>query len=161
MTACRCGVLLALIFVGCDRAPDAPPPVEPSPKAQEVQRPPPVRERTPAVFFVNDQPFAFPPAKLVIKPIEDDRLQVAVFSDDPPEAVRADYRGNSFYFDAAVDTDATADLAGKTVTYRNDPRERLETTTGLFISGGRQILQPLRATITFEKLEDEIIAHID
>src|SRR4051812_30832082 len=96
----------------------------------------------PAAFVINDQRFAFPVAKLVTKTI-DGGLRVTLFSDDPPEAVRDGYQGNSFYFRFVLDGDPADDIAGQQFAYRTSFAEKDETTSGLFIAGGRQTLRPI------------------
>lgn len=157
-------MIAAACLAGCKRKPADAPPAEPTTRVSVV----PVTATEPAsqpiepvgvTFKINGQDFSFPAAKLVTKPT-DDGVRVTLFSDDPPEAVRDGYQGNSFYFRFQLGEDALADIAGQQFAYRNSSSEQDETSSGLFIAGGRQTLRPMTATVTIERVEQQIVVQV-
>jgi hypothetical protein len=107
-----------------------------------------------AIFFIDEQPIDFPPAKLVFQPRDGD-MRIVLMSDDPPAAVRDRYVGNSFYFDVLLEKTTDADLDGAAFVFpesAGDGRgDRDDTSTGLFVHNGRETLSPAGAKIRFEK----------
>ena len=153
------------LLSACDQKHDAAPP-QPTTKAAAVLPPTtvpasqPVAEiRIPSTIVINGQPFSFPPAKLVLKQT-DNGVRATLFSDDPPEALKEDYTGNSFYFDVTIEADSLDDLVGQQFVYRNSMGERRNSTTGIFIDGSKQVLQPLMAAIEFDKVDGQWVALI-
>ena len=113
-----------------------------------------------SLFTINGQIFSFPTAKLVAKPTAGG-LRVTLFSDDPPEAVRDTYRGNSFYFRFTLDSaDAAGELDGQQYVFRNSFTEDDDTTDGIFIAGGKQTLRPMDVSVVFEKVDGELLTHV-
>ncbi|MGC4031813.1 MAG: hypothetical protein QM754_08790 [Tepidisphaeraceae bacterium] len=138
------------------------PPGEPTTRVTVVSTTEPASQPAEPVsvtFKINGQDFTFPAAKLVTK-ANDDGVRVTLFSDDPPEAVRDGYQGNSFYFRFQLGDDAAADIAGQQFAFRNSFSEQDETSSGLFIAGGRQTLRPASATVTIERVEQQIVVQV-
>ncbi|MBC7782900.1 MAG: hypothetical protein H7144_03595 [Burkholderiales bacterium] len=153
----RVGLIVSTVGVAaCERSPA--PPAAPIPKptaaiAASLPATQPVA-RPNAIFVVSqsgvaDQPVQFPPAKLVIS-FSEDSARATLFSDDPPEAVKDGYTGHSFYFDITLDAASIADLPGKSFVIRKSQSERIDDNTGLYLQGGKQILQPLDAVIRID-----------
>jgi len=157
-------ILTSLLLPACDRGHEpAPPPATRAaiPASQPVTaatspviRPP---TRIPSTFVIDGQPYGFPPAKLVLKKT-DNGIRATLFSDDPPEALKEDYVGNSFYFDVTFDADSIDELAGQQYDYRNSVGDRTNSTTGIFMTGSKQVLQPVTAAIGFEKSDGRWVA---
>lgn len=155
-------MLLAAMTVGgiaCDResAPTPPAPSAGQPESIATSRPAAPSATQPAapvaaLFVIDEQPFYFPPAKLVLER-SDGRMRAMLFSIDPPNALKQNDVGNSFYFNLDLDAASLDDLPGQRVEYRHssggDSDRDGDATTGIFIAGGRQILQPLQATVDF------------
>ena len=115
----------------------------------------------PSAMIINGQAFSFPAPKLVAV-VKDGSLRVTLFSNDPPEAVREGYTGNSFYFRFNMDGEKPDDLSGQQFVYHNSYAEQDETASGLFIAGGRQTLRPVDATITFDPAGGQLtVIHIN
>lgn len=150
-----------LAFVGCKRPADPPAPA-PTTRVSVSTSQPATQPTTdvPATFIINNQAFVFPTPKLVAA-VKDNALRVTLFSNDPPEALREGYTGNSFYFRFNLDGDSIEDLAGQQFVFRNSYTEQEDSTNGLFIAGGRQTLRPAEATISLEKSGSQMIVHIN
>ena len=125
----------------------------------------------PAAFLMIDrQPVRFPPARIVVKtngPVQTAR----VYSDDPPEAINANYSGSSFYLDMNLTTlpgGKSGDLADAVWVKGENPDDpngvkppadppkaagKASSPNGIYLDGGRRVLQPLRATVNFEPRE--------
>ncbi len=120
-------------------------------------------ERPLSVFIVSqpgqpDRAIEFPPAKMVVKTVGE-RLRVTLFSDDPRDAVRDDYTGNSYFFETIFDV-TIDELPGQEFVFHNSAVERPEDNTGVFLFGGKQSLHPQEAAIRVEQDEDRWTAYV-
>ena len=125
----------------------------------------------PAAFLMLDrQPVQFPPARIVLK--QNALGQTArVYSDDPPESINANYAGSSFYLDMNLTTlpggkpGELADAVWIKGENPDDPNaaqppagqpanRKASNPNGIYLDGGRRVLQPLRATVTFAPRPD-------
>lgn len=165
-------LLMAITLTGlaCDdeKSPPTPPPAPPTaPPTPQAVAPTPATQPAnpePAQFVIDNQAFTFPPAKLVLEKA-DGKLHAMLFSIDPPNAVKQNDVGNSFYFNLDLEIASLDDLPGQRVEYRNSSgATNVETdrdddaTTGIFIAGGKQVLQPLQAAVEFRVTEtNEIV----
>ena len=182
-----------LLLGGCNRTPEvAPPPPLPdptvptsrpvipgpttAPTALAIPKPPPEEPKLPigppaAFLMIDRHPVQFPPARIVIK--ANGLAQTArVYSDDPPEAINANYSGSSFYLDMNLTTlpgGKSGDLADAVWVKGENPDDpngvkppadppkaagrKASSPNGIYLDGGRRVLQPLRATVTFEPRE--------
>ncbi len=159
-------LLMAMTTTGaCDREkpvtpPPAPTPAKPTPVALATEPaaaiPATQPSSEPALFVIDNQGFAFPPAKLVLEKA-DGKMRAMLFSIDPPTAVKERDAGNSFYFNLELDAASLEDLPGQRIEYRNSSSAENDrdddATTGIFIAGGKQVLQPLQAAIDFRATE--------
>jgi hypothetical protein len=164
MTRRRTLIILTVFIsaaVGCKRPADPPTPQPTTRVAVAATEPAtqPVAE-APANFIINNQAFLFPAPKLVAV-VKDNALRVTLFSNDPPEALREGYTGNSLYFRFNLDGDSADDLAGQHYVFRNSYTEQDDSTNGLFIAGGRQTLRPADVTVGFEKVGQQLIVHVN
>lgn len=97
------------------------------------------------VMIVNQEPITFPQAMLRFSK-SGDHLTALLYSDDPKEALRSDYRGNGFYFQLALDVpDETFSRA--TWEHESETEQRVDTPYGIFLDGHRRQLQPLNVRI--------------
>ena len=125
---------------------------------------PAVATAPPAAFLMIDrQPVRFPPARIVVK--KSDLGQTArVYSDDPPEAINSGYGGSSFYLDMSltpVPGGTPGELADSVWTVGEDAakpagvvRRKSSNPNGVYLDGGRRVLQPAAASVTFTPRED-------
>jgi hypothetical protein len=96
----------------------------------------------------------FPAARLRLD-VTDGKIIARLFSDDPKGALDANYVGNSFYLQLALDEDDAknvknlADLNGIALKYQNPTRERDDEPYGIFLEGRRWVLQPSDVNVTF------------
>ncbi len=154
-----------VLLAGCRREPAAVAPTTRPAVMVQVRAPATLPATQPTVaavqatFLINGQPFDFPAANLVTQD-RDGHTRVTLFSDDPPEAVRDGYTGNSFYFAFDLDSVATDDLSGQGYAFRNSVSQDEETSNGLFIAGGRQTLRPLEASVGFATEEGAVVAYV-
>lgn len=146
-------VLTVVAAVGCRRhAP--PPPAPPATQTVSVQPATQAKPVSPAIIGIGGQPFNFPPCKVVTR-VTDGGLRVTLYSDDPPDALRDGYVGNSFYFRFMLED--AADLIGQQYQIRRSANDTEETSDGLFIAGGRQTLRPRDVTIAFDRVDDQTV----
>lgn len=97
---------------------------------------------------INGQWAVFPKARLKLEG-DGTHLTALLFSDDPPEAIKDDYQGNSFYLPMALDIDEAKDLASATWSYRARTSEREDTPYGIYLNGRKMQLQPYDVRATF------------
>jgi hypothetical protein len=96
----------------------------------------------------------FPAARLRLD-ASDGKVVARLFSDDPKGALDANYVGNSFYLQLALEVDdaknvkTVADLNGIALKYQNPTRERDDEPYGIFLEGRRWVLQPSDVNVTF------------
>ncbi len=96
----------------------------------------------------------FPGTRLRLHTHPDANLTAQLFSNDPPEALRPGYAGNSFYFDIALDVPEISGLPQATWIHKSPTSEPAETQQGIFLDGDRRHLQPLDVRAEFEPLGD-------
>ena len=138
---------------GCRR----PAPPSPAPPTTQTVIARPSTQTKPAalcVFTIAGQPFNFPACKVVTR-ATDSGLRVTLYSDDPPDALRDGYVGNSFYFRFTIDD--AMDLIGQQFQITRSADDTEETSDGLFIAGGRQTLRPRNVTIAFDRSDDQTV----
>lgn len=155
----RGGLVAVSVFLaatGC-RRPAPPPPAPPATQTVVVQPATQPTALPPSVFNIAGQPFNFPPCKVVTRQT-DSGLRVTLYSDDPPDALRDGYLGNSFYFRFVLE-DAT-ELVGQQYEIRRSADDTEETSNGLFIAGGRQTLRPRNVRIAFDRVDDQTVVTV-
>jgi len=144
-------VAMALTF-GCDRAPDAPPPAPVTTQATVPAPSTAPAQALPVTFNIDGQSFAFPPARLVLSE-KDGKVRARLFSIDPPAALRESYQGNSFDFDLLLDIETLDELFGTRYDIARSVADRDDVVTGLFIAGGKQVLQPVQVAVLFDTFD--------
>lgn len=142
-------VLLAFAAASCER---------PSPKAKAPPATAPVNHPTtepaasrPTLSYmtINNRAVAFPLAKLRIER-KGSRVTALLFSDDPKNAIDANYDGNSFYLEMVLDADDVEDLSSAVWIYRSTTSERDDSPYGIFLHGHKEKLQPMDVRAIFE-----------
>jgi hypothetical protein len=107
----------------------------------------------PAVALINidGHSSVFPVARLRIER-DGDHLVASVFSDDPREALRDNYTGNSFYLKMDLDISDPA-LLDQTQWHYQAPSsgEREDSPYGIFLAGRKTQLQPYDVRARFRR----------
>ena len=92
---------------------------------------------------------------------QDDGLSATLCSDDPPTAINAAYRGNSFMIQMKLDVASVDDLNGYVWKTVADRSADVDSNTGVFLNGTARQLQPTSLSVTFHKRGDDLIADVD
>ena len=162
--------LLAAVLPGCDRGsakPAAsPPPSDPASAAPRVtlndESPATIPSTEPAVstLTVGAESFTFPPA--VLRLTESRGHVIArLMTDDPPEAINEDYRGNSFDLIMSLNIADPQSISGAEWKYIDAaPAAQDESAHGIFLDGQRRRLHPQNVTAQFESRAGRITVRI-
>jgi len=158
LTACLC----TWIVTGCGE-PAAPPKTSPAPATvpatQSATTEPATSKPSVSFMLINGKTVAFPLAKLRVDR-KGSRVTALLFSDDPKDAINANYDGNSFYLEMDLDTDDVEDLAGAMWSYKSKISERQDSPYGIFLNGHKKQLQPMDVRALFEVNESATSIHI-
>lgn len=158
MPAVIMSVVLLPGTISCDKSdPAASTPTASTPTTAPTTRA--TFARLPVVFMIDKQAIECPAA--VLASVSADAPEsLMLHSDDPPEAAREGYHGNSFYFDFKVpDLDRDVVL-GTVVRLKPAAVEHDDVADGIMIDGQRLILSPVDATISFEPAGDHMMAKL-
>lgn len=159
----------AALAVGCDRGGDAPgqtssvqlPPTSTTGPATQAslqmnsgtrpasqpsaEAPAAVR----AVLMIDGQQMEFPPARIILTK-KGSRMSARLFSDDPKDALDADYAGNSFYFEMPLEADP--DQPGAWLwRYKVEQAEASESPNGIYLRGTKTHLQPFDVLVEVDQ----------
>jgi hypothetical protein len=145
----HCFIYLS-ILCGCERHKN---PSVPTPQANAKTNPSNIATTEPvaqpsSIILIDDQPYQFPPAKIILKN-KDQQLAAILFSDDPPSAIKDNYSGNSFYLEATPQLADDGTLNGAVWDYKAQSSDRVDTVSGIYLRGRKQHLQPFEVHITF------------
>ena len=149
-------ILFVISLIGCDRPKDtkAPPATEPTmvavapataPTTQATSQP----KAPPIAMKIEDRLVQFPPAKLRVG-TADGKVVALLYTDDPKDAIKNEYSGNSFYFQMQLDADEVKKFADSDWRFKAESNEQADTPYGIFLDGHRKQLQPVDVAITFE-----------
>jgi hypothetical protein len=108
-----------------------------------------------SAMHVGNAPVMFAPAVLHLIP-EDGGTKAILFSDDPDDAMNADWDGNAFYFQMFFEGMTVDEVLGQSGlaggiedgpvvaewVFQHEGSERRDTRNGLFLAGGDRTLQP-------------------
>jgi hypothetical protein len=114
--------------------------------------------RPPAVLTIDGRQVAFPAARLAVVS-HSGGLTLRLCSDDPPDAIDPGYAGNSFILDMRLPIDRTADIPA--CTWDHKPSDADDSISGIFIHGYRDGLRPYDVHVSFQKVDDQMLAYID
>ena len=159
-----CLGVACLIVAACDK-PQSPhatgvtttttrPAVEPG----EAATRPTTRPAT-SVLAIRNQPVTFPATRLVLQQKEPN-LTLLLFSDDPENAIKADYDGNRYYLEIELDIDDVAHLTAADWHYKAASIDRADSPNGIFLDGDKKHLQPYDVNIVFTGVGNQITATI-
>jgi hypothetical protein len=145
-------IFATLAPLACDRAPQAstttpPTPSEPVPATQPAVR-------SPAFIAIEGVQSQFPPAKLTLSSAEGGRVAAELFSDDPPQAFRRSYMGNSFYLPMTLQIDSPARLGEAVYVMRRSANDEADTAAGIFLDNDKIMLTPIELRVIFEPLDE-------
>lgn len=102
----------------------------------------------------------FPEARLMVRK-EGDKLSAFLVSNDPPEVLNPNYRGNRYYFEMALDgVGDIKNIAQADFVYKAGSAEAQDTPNGIFLDGDRQHLQPYDIRVVFDQEGDHLIADV-
>ena len=103
----------------------------------------------PIAMKIEDRLVEFPPAKLRVG-TSDGKVVALLYTDDPKDALKDQYAGNSFYFQMQLDADDVKNFADSDWRYKAESNEQADTPYGIFLDGHRKQLQPIDVAVTFE-----------
>jgi hypothetical protein len=148
-------VATAVLLASCDRSSQttSPPSTAPahvtsasSAAAATTQS---VAAPVPAVIMINQQRYVFPPAIVQLRH-RDQKLDAVLLSDDPKEAIKPNYHGNSFYIQIPAQATDVKDLSSAPWRYTAPSSERSDSPDGIFLDGNRLQLQPADMSVRIE-----------
>lgn len=140
-------ILLGALVGGCNRAPQSAP-VNSTPTTQTAATNPDT-EPAPTVLSIDGKDLFFPPAILRVSPA-DGHLHARLFTDDPPQAIETNYRGNSFDLMMTLNVPDAGQLSQAVwqFTGSEQPQQR-ESSRGIFLDGQRQRLHAQAVVVKF------------
>jgi hypothetical protein len=127
--------------------------------SQSATRP---AQTQPAVAYltIDGQILQFPSARLRLTRT-DEGVRALLFSNDPKEAIAADYQGNSFYFDVPLKIADPKDIADAEYAFKAPTSETEDDSpNGIFVHGMRTHLQPQDIAITFDGESPSVMARV-
>lgn len=114
--------------------------------------------RPPAVISIDGRQIAFPAARLAVVS-HSGGLTLRLCSDDPPDAIDPGYAGNSFILDMRLPIDRTTDIPASS--WDHKPSDADDSVSGIFVHGYRDGLRPYDVHVSFQKVDDQMLAYID
>ena len=153
-------LLAGALLVGCgdDGASDSVAPKPPAPATAPVAAPEtpiepataPATKPIASFMHINNRLVMFPLAKMKLT---DDgaRVIALLYSDDPPEAIKDSYTGNSFYLQMVLDIDSPQQLSTAIWSHKSRSQEREDSPFGIYLGGRKIQLQPYRVQANFEQ----------
>jgi hypothetical protein len=138
------GMTIVSAMAGCDR-----PPAQSVPAPTTVPAPAATTTASAAstqplnsLININGHSTAFPPARMRLE-TDGQHLVALVFSDDPKDALKDNYTGNSFYLRMELDVDSTEKLADANWHYTAPSSgDREDSPYGIYLGGKKIQLQP-------------------
>jgi hypothetical protein len=142
--------LAAAVAGGCDRRKPAAVAI-PAPPASAPSTEPADTQPSVALIQVNGHSSVFPPARLRVER-DGDHLAATLFSDDPREALKDNYAGNSFYLRMDLDISDPAAIE-QTIWHYQAPSssQRADSPYGIFLAGRKTQLQPYNVSARFRR----------
>ena len=156
----RCIFAAAMTLCGCDRS--APAPVARPTTAATAPASSALAATAPAVSVININGHSdiFPAARLRLEQ-EDGRIVALLFSDDPREALKDNYTGNSFYLRMELDVVDPGELSQAQWHFQShSSSEREDSPYGIFLVGRKTQLQPFDVQARFARDGGTTIVHL-
>jgi hypothetical protein len=161
--------MTALLSLGCDRRSASTPATPPAATQAAVATTHPSApatttaastEPTSSFMKINGRIVEFPAARLKIND-EGQRLSALLFSNDPPQAIKDDYTGNSFYLNLSLPVKDVEELQVAHWEHRARSSEREDSPYGIYLSGRKVQLQPYDVHASFApQSEQHYIVHL-
>jgi hypothetical protein len=159
------GLLLAAAMIGCDdgTGTPAPEPVSPVTTAPATTGPAttaaaiePASQPATSLMNINGHVTVFPPARLRLDS-DGQHVIALLYSDDPREALKSNYTGNSFYLRMVLDITDPEKLADATWSYTapSSGDREADSPYGVFLGGRKIALQPFKVSARF-KVEGDV-----
>jgi hypothetical protein len=145
---------VVLTLFGCDRPKEAKLPAQEAaataPMVEPATQPAATLPSAPPIAMrIEDRAVEFPSAILRIG-TSDDKVVALLYTNDPKDALKDQYAGNSFYFQMELDVEEMKDFADSDWRFKSTSSEKGDTPYGIFLDGHRQQLQPVDVKISFE-----------
>jgi len=104
-----------------------------------------------SLMNINGHMTAFPPARLRLES-DGQNVVALLYSDDPREALKSNYTGNSFYLRMVLDVTDPAKLADATWNYTapSSGDREADSPYGVFLGGRKIALQPFKVSARFK-----------
>jgi hypothetical protein len=148
---------LAIIVAGCDRNAVTPSPVAP-PAAQTSEVPAtmpsadvadaPDTQPTGTILAVDGRLYPFPRGMLRLR-TSDGKVSALLYTDDPAQAIKDDYAGNSFYLPMNLDIASADEIGTAHWVFHADSSDRDDSPNGIFLHGHSIQLQPVDVDVQF------------
>jgi hypothetical protein len=146
---CAATICLSLSVSGCDRQSARLPKASTAQAASTIPTTLPVTRPSSCVMSIDGIETSFPGARLRLMS-ENDEYTATFFSDDPAEAIRPDYQGNSFYLTMKLVGMEEGKLDQAKWVLQNPERAEGDSPEGIFIRGQQEQLRPLNVKAEFE-----------
>jgi hypothetical protein len=154
------GLILAVAICGCDDGTGAPAPgpVSPVTTAPAATGPAttaaaiePASQPATSLMNINGHVTVFPPARLRLDS-DGQHVIALLYSDDPREALKSNYTGNSFYLRMVLDITDPDKLADATWSYTapSSGDREADSPYGVFLGGRKIALQPFKVSGRFK-----------
>jgi hypothetical protein len=146
-------LLVLLALVGCDQSASTPTSPRPATRAAATTQSPATtttaKAPPPTFMNINGGRVVFPAARLRLEE-DDGHLVALLFSDDPREALKENYAGNSFYLKMELDVAEISELAKAQWHYTApSASQREDSPYGIFLNGRKVQLQPFDVQARF------------
>ncbi len=142
-------LLAATLAIGCDRQAPSPPPATMA--ATVPATAPATSQASISLINVNNHSTVFPPARMRIER-DNDHLIATLFSDDPREALKDNYTGNSYYLRMELDVDDVANLSQAQWHFQLPSSDKHEDSPyGIFLAGRQTQIQPYDVRAVFRR----------
>jgi hypothetical protein len=121
----------------------------------------PASQPATSLMNINGHVTAFPPARLRLE-TDGQNVVALLYSDDPREALKRNYTGNSFYLRMPLDITDPARLADATWNYTapSGTDREADSPYGVFLGGRKIALQPFKVSARFKVEGDATTAMV-
>ena len=118
---------------------------------------PAATQPTSSLMNINGHLTTFPPARMRLES-DGQHVVALLYSDDPREAIKSNYTGNSFYLRMVLDIEDDAQIASATWKYAAPSAGDREADSpyGIFLGGRKIALQPFKAGARFKSDGDTL-----
>jgi hypothetical protein len=160
------GLLMVGMVLGCEKPKGgairatAQPTTRPATTDENLPATAPTTAPTTSHLMIGGQVVSFPRARLMLMQSQPE-VVLLLFSDDPRDALDADYSGNRYYFELKLDIEDVERLAMADWHFRAPSIERADSPVGIFLEGDRKQLQPYEVDITFGQTDSQVTVAVN